>query len=84
VLEGRRRGLQAADLGHRIVRELSPMQQCLDALDAHPAARELLNITLMQKCLKNLVAKVDPETTGKASKILLRGLGAGMFLRRFA
>ena len=84
VLEGRRKGLQSADLGHRIVRELSAMQDCLDALDAHPAARELLNIALMRTCLKNLVAKVDPETTGNASKILLRGLGAGMFLRRFA
>jgi len=83
VLEGRRRGLQAADLGHRIVRELPAMQQCLDALDAHPAVRELLNIALMRTCLKNLVAKVDPETTGNASKILLRGLGAGMFLCRF-
>jgi hypothetical protein len=60
------------------------MQQCLDALDAHPAARELLNIALMRTCLKNVVAKVDPETNANASRILLRGLGAGMFLRRFA
>jgi hypothetical protein len=84
VLDGRRKGLQAADLGHRILRELPALQQCLDALDAHPSARELLNIALMRTCLKNLVAKVDPESTGNASKILLRGLGAGMFLRRFA
>jgi asparagine synthase (glutamine-hydrolysing) len=84
VLEGRRKGLQAADLGHRILRELSAIEQCLDALDAHPAARELLNIDLMRACLKSLVAKVDPETTGNTSKILLRGLGAAMFLRRFA
>jgi asparagine synthase (glutamine-hydrolysing) len=84
VLEGRRKGLQSADLGHRIVRELPAMQQCLDALDANPSARELLNIAVMRTCLKNLVAKVDPETTGNASNILLRGLGAGMFLRRFA
>jgi hypothetical protein len=60
------------------------MQQCLDALDAHPAARELLNVPLMRSCLKSLVAKVDPETTENASNILLRGLGVGMFLRRFA
>jgi asparagine synthase (glutamine-hydrolysing) len=83
VLEGRRKGLLAADLGHRLMRELPAMHQCLDALDGHPAASELLNIALMRTCLKNLVAKVDTETTGKASKILLRGLGAGMFLQRF-
>lgn len=84
VLEGRRKGLQAADLGHRVVRELTAVEQCLDALDTHPAARELLNIALMRKCLTNLVARVDPETTENASNILLRGLGAGIFLRRFA
>ena len=84
VLEGRRKGLQAADLGHRIVKELPAIQQCLDALDANPAARELLNIALMRTCLKNVVAKVDPETNANASSILLRGLGAGMFLQRFA
>jgi asparagine synthase (glutamine-hydrolysing) len=84
VLEGRRKGLQSADLGHRVVKELPAVRQCLDAIDTHPAARELLNISLMRKCLTNLAAKVDPETTRNASNILLRGLGAGIFLRRFA
>ena len=84
VLEGRQKGLQAADLGHRILRERFAIQECLDALDAHPAARELLDIPRMRTCLENLVAKVDPETTQNAGVILLRGLGAGMFLRRFA
>jgi asparagine synthase (glutamine-hydrolysing) len=84
VLEGRRKGLQAADLGHRVVKEQSAIQECLDALDAHPAARELLDIPQMRTCLKNLMAKVDPQTSENAGTILLRGLGAGMFLRRFA
>jgi len=84
VLEGRRRGLQAADLGHRVVRELPAMEECLDALDAHPAARELLDITRMRTCLNNLVNKVDPETSRNAGTILLRGLGVGLFLSRFA
>jgi asparagine synthase (glutamine-hydrolysing) len=84
VLEGRRKGLQAADLGHRILKELSAIREALDALDAHPAARELLDIPRMRTCLKNLVAKVDPETSQNAGTILLRGLGVGMFLHRFA
>ena len=84
VLEGRRKGLQAADLGHRIVRELPAMQECLGGLEAHPAAKELLDIGLMRTCLNNLVAKVDPETTQNAGTILLRGLGVGLFLSRFA
>jgi asparagine synthase (glutamine-hydrolysing) len=84
VLEGRRKGLQAADLGHRIVKEMPAIQECLDALDAHPAARELLDIPRMRTSLQNLMAKVDPQTSENAGTVLLRGLGAGMFLRRFA
>lgn len=84
VLEGRQKGLQAADLGHRVVREREAIEECLDMLDASPAARELLDIGRMRTCLKDLVAKVDPETTQKAGSILLRGMGVGMFLRRFA
>jgi asparagine synthase (glutamine-hydrolysing) len=84
VLEGRRKGLQAADLGHRIMRERSAIQECIDTLAAHPAARELLDIARMRTCLKNLAARVDPESTENAGTILLRGLGVGMFLRRFA
>jgi len=84
VLQGHQKGLQAADIGHRVLRERSAMQECLDTLDAHPAARELLDIPRMQTCLKNLVAKVDPETSQNAGTILLRGLGVGMFLRRLA
>jgi asparagine synthase (glutamine-hydrolysing) len=84
VLEGRQKGLQAADLGHRIVRELPAIEEWLEALDAHPVAKELLDIARMRACLKSLVAKVDPETTENAACILLRGLGAGMFLSRVA
>jgi asparagine synthase (glutamine-hydrolysing) len=84
VLEGRRKGLQAADVGHRILRELPAMRATLDSFESLPAARELLDLPLLQQTLDDLVAKVDPETTAKASQILLRGMGVGLFLRRFA
>lgn len=84
VLEGRQKGLQAADLGHRVLKERLAIEKCLDALDAHPIAKELLDISRMRTCLKNLIAKVDPETSQDVGNILLRGLGVGMFLRRFA
>ena len=84
VLEGQQKGLQAADVGHRIVRELPAIEEWLEALDAHPVAKELLDIARMRTCLKSLGAKVDPETTENAAGILLRGLGAGMFLSRVA
>lgn len=84
VLNGRRKGLQAADVGHRILRELPAFQEALDSLDSLPQARELLDMQLLRRSLEDLVAKVDPDTTARASQILLRGLGVGLFLRRVA
>ena len=84
VLEGRLPGLQAADVGHRILKELSAVRRCIDSLSALPAANEFLDMPLLNRCLQDLINKVDPDTTGRASTILLRGLGVGMFLRRLA
>jgi hypothetical protein len=79
-LAGRVKGLQAADLGHRILRELPDIREKLDDLDAHPVAREFLDLPLMRQSLEELVGKVDPRTTTNATSILLRGLGVGLFL----
>jgi asparagine synthase (glutamine-hydrolysing) len=84
VLQGQRKGLQAADVGHRILRELPAFRECLHSLDAVPEAGEILDMQAMRRCLEALVAKVDPATTAQASTILLRGLGVGLFLRRLA
>jgi asparagine synthase (glutamine-hydrolysing) len=84
VLQGRRKGLQAADLGHRVLLELSAFRECLDRLDSMPEAREMLDLQLMRRCLEDLVIRVDPDTTARAGMFLLRGLGVGLFLRRLA
>lgn len=84
VLYVQRKGLQAADVGYRILRELPAFQQCLNSLDSLPEARNILDMPLMHRCLQGLIAKVDPETTSNATTILLRGLGVGLFLRRLS
>jgi asparagine synthase (glutamine-hydrolysing) len=84
VLQGRRKGRQAADVGHRILLELPVFRESLDSLNSIPEARETLDLQLMRRCLDDLVAKVDPDTTARAGMILLRGLGVGLFLRRLA
>ena len=84
VLQVERKGLQAADAGHRILRELPAFRECLSSLDSLPEANEILDMPLLHRCLDDLVAKVDPGTTARAGMILLRGLGVGLFLRRLA
>ncbi len=84
VVYGQRKGLQASDLGHRILRELAEFRECLHSLDSVPEARVMLDLPLLHRCLEDLVAKVDPNTTERAGTILTRGLGVGLFLRRLA
>ena len=84
VLNARGKGLQAADVGHRILRELPAFQQCLSSLDSLPEAKNMLDMQLLHRSLNEIVAQVDPSTTAKAGLILLRGLGVGIFLRRLA
>jgi asparagine synthase (glutamine-hydrolysing) len=82
VLQQRKKGLQAADLGHRILRELPAFEECLASFEAEPTVREMLDLPRLHKCLTDLAVKVDPETTGRAGNILVRGMGVGLFLRR--
>jgi asparagine synthase (glutamine-hydrolysing) len=84
VLNQQRKGLQAADVGHRILRELPAFRECLDSLDSLTEAKEMLDMQLLHRCLEDLVVKVDPDTTNRAAMILVRGLGVGLFLRRLA
>lgn len=84
VLNGQRKGLQGADLGHRILRELPAFRECLNSLDSLPEAQDILDMPLLHRCFEGLVAKVDPATTERASQIMLRGLGVGLFLRHLA
>jgi len=84
VLNVKNKGLQAADLGHRILRELPAFRESLNSLDSLPEAQDILDMPLLHRCLDALVARVDSASTANASAILLRGLGVGLFLRRLA
>lgn len=84
VLLGTPKGLQAADLGHRIVRELETFKECLHSMESVPEVREVLDLPLLNRCLEQLVIKVDPETSARARTTLATGVGMGLFLLRLA
>lgn len=83
VLHSRRKGLQAADIGYRVLAERGAVTAALDRIDAHPLARAWLDVPRMRSVLDALDGGVTPESTRCASTILLRGLGVGLFLTRF-
>lgn len=83
VVNPQRMGLQSADLGHRILREKAEFEECLRSFEAMPAVREFLNMPLLHRCLNELTVRVDKQSTQNAQIILVRGIGVGLFLRRF-
>jgi hypothetical protein len=83
VMHSRVKGLQAADLGHRVLAEREAVADAIERIDAHPLARAWLDVARMRSVLDSLQQGVTPESTTQASAILLRGLGAGLFLTRF-
>jgi hypothetical protein len=84
VLAQKRKGLQAADIGHRIAKELPAFRECLDSLESVPYVQEALDLPLLNSCLARIAAKVDPETTSLALTTFVRGVGVGLFLKRFS
>jgi asparagine synthase (glutamine-hydrolysing) len=83
VLYCRQKGLQAADLGHRVVRERNAIRGALDHAGQSETARSCLDLDRMGMVLSALEQTVDATTTQQCSIILLRGLGVGLFLARF-
>jgi asparagine synthase (glutamine-hydrolysing) len=83
VLYSRRRGLQAADLGHRVVREQNAIKGALDRAGQSGTARSCLDLDRMGMVLSALEQTVNVTTTEQCGTILLRGLGVGLFLTRF-
>ena len=77
------RGRQAADLGHRLLAELSQVQAVMAQLEASPLARRVLDLPKMNAVLAALQAEVNRTTTMQCVTILTRGMMAGMFLLRF-
>lgn len=78
-----RRGLQAADLGYRLLAELPQVQAMLARLEQCELAREVLDLPKMNGVLQALQKEVNATTTQQCITILTRGMMAGRFLLRF-
>jgi len=76
----RRRGRQAADLGERLLRSASEMDEALAELAASERVTRYLDVDRMRAVWTGLQTEVNAETTHRAVTILLRGLMSGMFL----
>jgi asparagine synthase (glutamine-hydrolysing) len=83
VLRSRHKGLQAADIGYRVLADRGAVTAALDRIHEHPVARAWLDVPRMRSVLDALDRGVTPESTHSTGAILLRGMSVGLFLTRF-
>ena len=79
-----RRGLQAADLGARLLASRHETEATLARLRQHELACQVLDLERMQEVLASLERGLTPGVNEACGTILLRGLMVGIFLLRFS
>jgi len=83
VLNNRRFGVQAADIGARVRRERAEIGATLESLERSELARTCLDLPRMGGVLAALEREVTAANSSDCVTILLRGLGVGLFLSTF-
>jgi asparagine synthase (glutamine-hydrolysing) len=83
ILKSRDKGLQAADVGYRVLAERQRVLDAIATIQSHPLARECLDTSKLVMIVNNLANNVTPATTQQAMLVLLKGLSIGLFLTRF-
>ncbi|MBL0311139.1 MAG: hypothetical protein IPP78_00205 [Holophagaceae bacterium] len=83
VLHSRFKGLQASDLGTRILAERPALAAAIDDLSNHSLASRCLALPKMSKILADLKAENAAAAYAECGTILVRGLNVGLFLQQF-
>jgi asparagine synthase (glutamine-hydrolysing) len=76
----RRLGMQAADVGHRLLDSAAEVERTLDEIEASELARMYLNLPRLRHVWESLKKEVGPETTHSTITILTRGIMTGLYL----
>lgn len=80
VLHYKAKGLQGADIGHRMLADREAIHAALDQCEAHPLAQCWLDLPRIRGVLYALEREVTAKSTRDAQTILARGLGMGLYL----
>jgi len=83
VLDERRRGLQAADIGQRLLAHFDETEAALHRIERSDLAGRYLDLPLMQRTLHRARRHQDGRSRKELGAIFFRGLMAGLFLLRF-
>jgi asparagine synthase (glutamine-hydrolysing) len=79
----KRRGIQGADTGQRVVDHRDEIDSTLARLDRSELARHYLDLPRMRSVFDSVQQGIEYDNNHQSGSILLRGLMVGMFLLRF-
>jgi asparagine synthase (glutamine-hydrolysing) len=79
----RRRGLQAADIVERVRRHRAELDDALAEVEASPLARRCLDLPYCRQIAAAIDGPPDPFVLFAVHAVLMRALGAGLFLAAF-
>lgn len=83
VLLEPRKGLQAADLGFRVLAERAALAESLGELARHPLPAHCLDLPRLTEILSGLKPATARAAYADCGCVLLRGINCGLFLQRF-
>ena len=83
VLQYKKKGIQAADMGYRIREEATQFRALLDQFEQHALTRQVLDLPRMRALLDELAHDVSPKNAERVGLTLCVGVGVGLFLARF-
>jgi asparagine synthase (glutamine-hydrolysing) len=83
VLWNRNKGIQSADIAQRIVEHRCEIGLALTKLERSELACHYLDLPRMRTIFEAVQHKIDGDSFGQSTLILLRGLMVGQFLLRF-
>jgi len=84
IINGRRKGLQSADLFHRLLAERNEIEETLTLFECTPLCNEWLNLPKMRQVFNNLNHSNGFARTVDVNYVLLQGLSTGLHLLRFS
>jgi asparagine synthase (glutamine-hydrolysing) len=78
-----RRGLQAADLGLRVLDSCEEVEAAIARMERHDLTRQVLDLPRMANVLASMQRRLTLQNTFECRTVLMRGLMAGLFLLQF-
>ncbi len=78
-----KRGLQAADVGKRVLENRNDFEAAIAEMEKHDLTSQILDLPRMKNVLASMQHGLTPKNTLECGNVLMNGVMAGLFLLQF-